>query len=142
MGERMKIAFVGSRGYSDRAFVLYMVEEYFMSRYRIQRPEFVSGGSSVKDEAGFETSVDKLAENAIDAINSTIGGEVIEKHIFYANWNLYGKSAGFKRNELIVNMADLIVALWDGTSRGTKHTIDLAVKAGKPVDIYIRKAIS
>ena len=46
------------------------------------------------------------------------------------------KIAPLKRNELIVDACDCLLAFWDGTSRGTKFTIDLAVKKGKPVKIY------
>lgn len=46
------------------------------------------------------------------------------------------KIAPLKRNELIVDACDCLLAFWDGTSRGTKYTIDLAVKKGKPVKIY------
>jgi predicted Rossmann fold nucleotide-binding protein DprA/Smf involved in DNA uptake len=43
--------------------------------------------------------------------------------------------AGFKRNRLIVDAADCVVAFWDGKSRGTAHTISLARQAGKPVEV-------
>jgi hypothetical protein len=62
-----------------------------------------------------------------------------KKHIFKPDWDKYGKRAGFIRNELIINEADKIIAFWDGESKGTKLSIDLAIKAGKPIDIYVRK---
>lgn len=37
------------------------------------------------------------------------------------------------RNRDIVRMADVVVTFWDGVSRGTGNTIDLASKAGKKV---------
>jgi hypothetical protein len=53
-----------------------------------------------------------------------------------ALWDVYGKSAGYRRNADIVKAADRIVAFWDGKSSGTKHTIKLAKQAGKPVEIH------
>jgi len=53
--------------------------------------------------------------------------------IFKPDWDKYGKSAGFKRNILIVNEADVVVAFWDGFSKGTKNSIELAEKSKKPV---------
>jgi len=51
-----------------------------------------------------------------------------------ADWNgPHGKLAGFARNADIVRFADRVVAYWDGKSRGTKHTIDIATQQGKPV---------
>ncbi len=46
-------------------------------------------------------------------------------------WGKYGLSAGYKRNLVMLDMLDVellgeVVAFWDGTSRGTKHTIQHA----------------
>jgi hypothetical protein len=43
-----------------------------------------------------------------------------------ANWQLYGKSAGYRRNVQMANNAEALLALWDGESRGTKNMIDTA----------------
>jgi uncharacterized phage-like protein YoqJ len=40
-----------------------------------------------------------------------------------------------RRNQALVNKADRLVAFWDGQSSGTGMTIDLARKAGIPVEI-------
>ena len=41
-----------------------------------------------------------------------------------------------ERNKQIVDNCDCLLALWDGVSRGTKYTIDLAISKGKLVKIY------
>lgn len=43
-----------------------------------------------------------------------------------ANWDYYGKSAGFRRNEEMARNATHLLAFWDGTSRGTEHMINTA----------------
>ena len=43
-----------------------------------------------------------------------------------ADWNKYGKSAGYKRNQEMAEIAGALIALWDGKSRGTKHMIEIA----------------
>ncbi|QQS32986.1 MAG: hypothetical protein IPM50_15290 [Acidobacteriota bacterium] len=43
-----------------------------------------------------------------------------------AGWDRYGKRAGFLRNCVMVGAADAVIAVWDGESRGTKHSIDYA----------------
>ena len=48
----------------------------------------------------------------------------------------YYKRAPLERNQLIVDTADFIVAVWDGKSSGTKDTIIRAQKAGKQVRVY------
>jgi hypothetical protein len=47
-----------------------------------------------------------------------------------ANWNLYGRRAGFLRNAQMAQMATHCVVFWDGKSPGTKHMIALAQKHG------------
>lgn len=47
---------------------------------------------------------------------------------FPADWNKFGLSAGYKRNEEMAIYADALIAFWDGKSKGTKHMIELARK--------------
>lgn len=55
---------------------------------------------------------------------------------FPANWEMHGKSAGYRRNAEMAATADALIALWDGTSRGTKHMIDIARSRG--LRVYVR----
>lgn len=48
-----------------------------------------------------------------------------------AKWKVFGKSAGHRRNPSIVKPADYVIALWDGTSKGTLGSIDYAKKHNK-----------
>lgn len=48
-----------------------------------------------------------------------------------ADWDAYGRSAGFKRNEDMADIADELVAFWDGKSRGTQHMINAMRRQGK-----------
>jgi hypothetical protein len=54
---------------------------------------------------------------------------------FPANWNEYGKSAGYIRNQEMADYAEQLVCIWDGESKGTKHMIDIAKK--KRIPIYL-----
>lgn len=47
---------------------------------------------------------------------------------FPAHWSIFGKSAGFLRNQEMANYANACIVFWDGESKGTKHMIDLAKK--------------
>lgn len=60
----------------------------------------------------------------------------IETEKYYAEWERYGKSAGYKRNlAMITSKPDHVIAFWDYESKGTKHTIDLARKYIIPLTI-------
>ena len=54
---------------------------------------------------------------------------------FPADWKAYGKGAGHIRNGTMAQIAECGIALWDGTSPGTRHMIETMAKAGKPVYI-------
>ncbi len=56
---------------------------------------------------------------------------------FPANWDEHGKSAGYIRNAEMAEEGDILIAMWDGKSRGTRHMIDLAVRKGLKVFVFI-----
>jgi hypothetical protein len=116
----MKIAIVGSRTYSD----LKAVRDFVLS---------LPGGSTVV--TGGAKGVDTVAELA------ALERADLDVEIYPAEWKRYGKSAGYRRNFDIVRAADEVVAFWDGTSRGTAHTIRLARAAGIPVRIFRSNAL-
>ena len=82
---------------------------------------------------------DKIAEGYSIVIVSgrargadTLGERYAKKRGFEidahpANWDL-GKQAGYLRNKEMANVADALIAFHDGSSKGTKHMIDLAKK--------------
>lgn len=60
--------------------------------------------------------------------------------IFRANWNI-GKKAGFLRNlDMHKHIASFenrgVVAFWNGTSKGTEQSFELAVRYNNPIRIY------
>jgi len=79
--------------------------------------------------SGTANGVDKLGERFAE-----------ENHIpllkMPADWNTYGKSAGYIRNEEMAKEATACIILWDGASKGTKHMIDLAKKYKLQLWIY------
>jgi hypothetical protein len=55
--------------------------------------------------------------------------------VYRADWATYGKAAGFIRNQAMLNTEkpDVVLAFWDGQSRGTGHMIKIAKQAGYDV---------
>lgn len=53
--------------------------------------------------------------------------------LFPAQWDRYGKTAGYKRNYLMAQNADVLLAFWDGKSSETNHMINIAKEAGLEV---------
>jgi ABC-type Fe3+-hydroxamate transport system substrate-binding protein len=52
------------------------------------------------------------------------------------DWDAYGKAAGLIRNRAMLNSKpDLVLAFWNGSSRGTLDTIEQAKKKGIPCEV-------
>lgn len=58
---------------------------------------------------------------------------------FPANWDRDGKSAGAIRNNQMANKADMLIAFWDGKSKGTSNMISTARRKGLIVKTVIIK---
>ena len=55
----------------------------------------------------------------------------ISKLIVRPRYDLYGKAAPIKRNETMVELADTVLIIWDGKSKGTNSTINFSKKLNK-----------
>lgn len=53
-----------------------------------------------------------------------------------ANWKAFGKAAGFRRNIEMAEVADALIAIWDGQSHGTEHMISCMRLRGKPYCVF------
>lgn len=112
----MRLAIVGTRTYDNFKYL----EKQIISLVDIEDiDEIISGGAS---------GVDSLAEIFATKYSKPIT-------IFKPNWNTYGKKAGFLRNKEIIDRCDKCICFWDGTSKGTKISIDLAIKQNKLLTI-------
>lgn len=78
--------------------------------------------------SGGAQGIDLLAEIFADK-------KKISKLILRPKYNLYGRAAPLKRNEEMVDIADGVLIIWDGKSKGTLHTINYARKKSKILKI-------
>lgn len=49
--------------------------------------------------------------------------------------------AAEKRNQKLVDQADVLVAFWDGASQGTRSTVDRALDSGKEVHVFVARLV-
>lgn len=56
---------------------------------------------------------------------------------FPADWDRFGKRAGYIRNYNMAQYADVLIAVWDGHSKGTRNMIDIMLDMGKEVHVFI-----
>lgn len=72
----------------------------------------------------------------------TMGEEWAREHgfpieEFPADWESYGKLAGFRRNRQMAEYADELIAFWDGKSNGTRHMIQCMLTLKKPFQVIL-----
>ncbi len=108
----MKVAVVGSR-----CLTINNLEEYLP----IETTVIISGGAKGIDSCARKYTV----ENNIELTE------------FLPNYSRYGRTAPLRRNIDIINSADLVLAFWDGKSRGTKFVIDNCNRLGVPLKVYM-----
>lgn len=124
---KQRVIIAGSREFDNYPYLEYVLDHYFA--------EHVSDRSQVTIISGTARGADTMGERYALAH----GIPLIRCP---ADWNRYGKSAGYRRNEemAILSMSDncqgVLLAFWNGKSRGTRHMIDLAYKHGVAVYIY------
>lgn len=110
----MKIAVIGSRGFPEPwridALIDFIAEAF-------PGAVIVSGGAR---------GVDSWAE-------ARAKQHGLEVQVFIPDWDRFGRGAGMIRNADIIKAADYVIGFWDGSSKGTKHSIDLARTLGKPL---------
>lgn len=109
-----KLGVVGCQTITDyEAFKVVMSRVMQLSEWCFQT--IVTGGSK-----GVDTMAERIAKESGLAV-------IVHK----PDWKAYGKGAGIKRNEYIVADSDLVIAFWDGESKGTKNSIERAKMAHK-----------
>jgi len=54
-----------------------------------------------------------------------------------AEWDRFGKSAGYRRNREMAKVSQHLLAFWDGSSKGTENMIEIARELGLSVTVVI-----
>ena len=115
----MKLAIVGGRNFTNTILFNKVIDRLLKRKIFIEVTEIVSGGAR---------GIDTLAENYANKHS-------LKTTIFLPDWNKYGRSAGFKRNVEIISNANIVIAFWDGQSKGTSHSIKLTKDLSKTLVI-------
>jgi hypothetical protein len=114
----VRIIIAGSRSFNDYDYLKEYCTNVIMTNFYDHKlsPEIISGHASGADMLG-----EKFANE--------FGYKLT---IFPADWDKYGKSAGYRRNVLMAEYAkrdphhSILVAFWDGKSKGTLNMLSVA----------------
>lgn len=117
----MKVIIAGSRNINNQKLIEDAINE---SGFEIT--QVISGGCRGVDKGG-----------EFWAANNNIPCRIIS-----ANWDQFGKSAGFIRNENMSNIAEALIALWEidengNGSKGTRNMINIA--RNKNLKVFVKE---
>lgn len=116
----LNLGVVGSRTFSDRDLIFAWLD-------RIH-----------KDLGPFDKLVTGDAQGA-DLIAESWGKKNnINVKICYADWTNLGNKASYLRNISVIDNSDLVIAFWDGDSKGTAHAIRVTRMVNKPLLVISR----
>jgi len=111
----MKVIIAGSRGFSDFQLLYAKCEEV------------LANSTDVEIVSGTAKGADKMGEHY-----ASLKGFGVK---LFPDWNKHGKAAGYLRNKEMADYADVLIAFWDGESRGTQHMVNLAKERNLAVHI-------
>ena len=103
-----KVVIGGCRDYTDYEFFKSKLDEILT--YQHGEITMISGHCS---------GVDRMGERYAEEKGFRV-------KIFLPEWDKYGRAAGPMRNKEMVACADLIIAFWNGRSKGTSSLIQYA----------------
>ena len=85
------------------------------------------------------TMVRHGAARGADSLAGQVADELLlPSEAMPADWDKFGRAAGAIRNQAMLDCEpkpDIVIAFWDGKSRGTQHMIRISQAAGIPVRI-------
>ena len=116
----MNILICGSRTYYDS------------SKARIELRRFLKDHANDSFIHGGAVGIDSLADEVLRSFLSDYSKNV---KVFRPQYSLYGKLAPIQRDRDMVDLADMVFALWNGESNGTEFVINYSRSSGKPVEI-------
>jgi hypothetical protein len=105
----MRVVIAGGREFGNYELLREICDEHILPD-----SEIVSGGARGTDKLG-----ERYAKETGRGLK-----------IFPADWDKHGKGAGHIRNKQMAEYSDMLIAFWDGESKGTKNMIETSKKLG------------
>ena len=120
MAKKVNIIVAGSRSFDDYKLLKEKCD-YYLS-------DALAKGYDIEIVSGTAKGADKLGEQYAKERGYHIA-------YFPADWKTYGKRGGYIRNQQMANFSDALILFWDGSSRGSKHMLDIARNKGLAVRV-------
>jgi len=120
----MRVIIAGSRDFNSFELLEFEVIRIFK---KLKAEGYFTTRNDITIVSGTARGADQLGEKFAEKYN-------LKLERFPADWDKFGKSAGYKRNQQMSTFAKedngVCICFWNQTSKGTKHMIDIANKDG------------
>lgn len=116
--ERINVIIAGTRTFKNYKLMCTVMK---VIREKYPCIQIISGGAK---------GADKLGE--LYALKHKIPYTVYE-----AEWDKYGKKAGFKRNEQMAQIGQVLVLFWNGDSSGSRDMLHLGIQYGLDCNVMM-----
>lgn len=117
--EDYRVVIFGSRGFKNYGLLKEKCDAYLKNKKETHHIIIVSGHARGADTLGEQYANEKG----------------YELETYPADWDKYGKKAGFLRNEQMADLSNAAIGFWDGESHGTKHMIEYSKEKGLDVRV-------
>ena len=118
----MRMIVAGGRNFNDKN----LFEKVMRDKFKELQGKCYSIKENIEIVSGMASGADTLGKEFAER-----WGLKLAK--FPADWDKFGKSAGYKRNEQMAEYAEALIAIRENNSKGTSHMIDIARKKGLKV---------
>lgn len=117
----LRIIIAGTRTFENYTLLSEEINNYIGTLFEVKA---IDQDTKITIISGGARGADRLAERYAKEKGYNL-------KIFPADWNTYGKSAGYRRNAEMAKFAaenrkGVLIAFWDAESKGTKNMIDVA----------------
>lgn len=114
-----RVIIAGGRYFNDYILLKERCDYYLQNKLKESRVVILSGHASGADTLGEHYAQERG----------------LECELHPADWKAHGRAAGPIRNKEMAEVADALIAFWDGQSRGTASMINLAKSKGLKVAV-------
>lgn len=119
MLDQYRVIVAGGREFNDYELLMSKCDYYLQNKLKEGRVVIVSGHATGADSLG-----ERYAQE-----------RGLECEQYPADWKTHGRAAGPIRNAQMAEVADALIAFWNGQSRGTANMINLAKSKGLKVAV-------
>ena len=134
----VKVIVCGSRTFNDYKYLERTIRELFkeLTMYGFLYGSPDKDADLIEIVSGGAEGADKLGEQFAEEYG-------LWCKVMPADWDKYGEQAGFIRNEEMIDYVSsekcykLLVAFWDGQSKGTQHCFNYAKEKGFHITIKL-----